>query len=86
MYWEVLELIEIYDSRFPACLPVAPIDMEATLLLLLLSLLLILFLLLLLLLFLSYFLYNWCKDSNVNTNPSTMSLWKELIIRHKYYF
>ena len=30
VYWEVLEFIEIYDSRFPTCLPVATIDMEAT--------------------------------------------------------
>ena len=28
--WEVIEFIEIYDSRFPTCQPVAPIDMEAT--------------------------------------------------------
>ena len=27
---EVVEFIEIYDSRFPTCLLVAPIDMEAT--------------------------------------------------------
>ena len=28
--WEELEFIEIYDTRFPTCLPVAPVDMEAT--------------------------------------------------------
>ena len=30
VYWEVLEFIEIYDLRFPTCLPVATIDMEST--------------------------------------------------------
>ena len=27
---EELEFIQIYDTRFPTCLLVAPIDMEAT--------------------------------------------------------
>ena len=27
---EELEFIKIYDTRFPTCVPVAPIDMEAT--------------------------------------------------------